>query len=102
VKASEALILWDSEPQPAVMVVRLGEETIASSLLTYSGGASWQLRREMRGAKQLSCVLADFVVLTTKFGISPKMVHEAFLQIDEYRKALDTSVMALGAFAELA
>ena len=46
--------------------------------------------------------MADFVVLTVKFGIPPQMVHEAFLEIEEYRKALDVAVAAFGPFADLA
>ena len=56
----------------------------------------------MKGKEQLACVMTDFVVLTVNFGLPPKLVHDAFMQIDEYRDAINKSVKAqYGAFAEL-
>ena len=91
-KASEALITWDTEPEPCICISQLGEESRSSRELTYSGGAAWQSRREIKGREELACVMADFVYLTVTAGLPPKMVHEAFLEIDEYRDALKAAV----------
>ena len=101
-KASEALVTWDNKPEPRVCVGPLGEPSRRSRELFYSGGAAWVSRRTMRGKKQIACVLADFVTLTVKFGLPPKVVHEAFLEIDEHREAVEIAVTQFGPFAELA
>ena len=84
-KAKEALILWDTKPTPRVKVTELGND---DHRLLYSGGAAYVARREWRGKRQLEAVLFDFFVLTVEYGIDAKLVHQAFLSIDEYREAL--------------
>jgi hypothetical protein len=91
-KASEALIVWDTEPEPAVWVGPLGMDP---SCLLYSGGAAYAVRHVMGGKQQLAAVLWEFKVLTVDFGIPAKIVHEAFLAIDEYREAIERSEAAL-------
>ena len=57
--------------------------------LFYSGGGAYVARREWRGKRQLEAVLFDFFMLTVEYGFDAKLVHQAFLDIDEYREALD-------------
>ena len=87
-KAAEALITWDNEPEPRVCVSPLWAESVLSRQLEYSGGAAWQERRSLKGRQQIACVLADFVILTIHYGLPPALVHKAFLEIDEYREAI--------------
>ena len=84
-KAKDAVILWDTEPTPCVKVLELGCD---DPRLFYSGGGAYVARREWRGKRQLEAVLFDFTMLTVEHGIDAKLVHQAFLSIDEYREAL--------------
>ena len=51
-KAGEAPITWDGDPEPCVFVCSLGKETAHSARLHYSGGAAW--RRNMKGKDQIA------------------------------------------------
>jgi len=93
-KASEALIAWDtntSKKTPRVYITKLGmPESVESRYAECSGGAAYMARRDMNGMTQLACVLHDFVSVVA-CGVPPEQAHEAFLQIDEYADAICAS-----------
>jgi hypothetical protein len=59
-----------------------------------TGGAAYVHRRSLRGKAALAEVLADFVLLTAVEGLDPVAVHNAFLEIEEYRAAVPKYIRA--------
>jgi hypothetical protein len=92
-KASEALIAWSpaysrKATRGQVKVGPLLDENVADWTEPYSftGGAAFQARRDMKGWQSIARVLIDFHTLVIRDGILPEVAHEAFLAIDEYAK----------------
>ena len=50
----------------------------------YTGGASETHVRALTGRKAVARIFIEFNTLVARDGLSPQLVHEAFLVIDEY------------------
>lgn len=91
-KAHEALIAWsawDDNVATAgqVAVGRMAGEGQVDWTAGYSstgGGASFEARRQMRGAESVVGMFKDFHYLVVDERLDPEVVHKAFLVIDEY------------------
>lgn len=94
-KAAQALIAWtpnrdyenDNPTKGKVRVGHLLEKDDPDWTHGYSmtGGAAYTKRREMSGWQQTALVLLDYQRLVHEYGLDPAVVHQAFLNIDEYK-----------------
>lgn len=95
-KAAEALIAWTparETDQPTCGQVKVGHllhegEVDWTDPYTSTGGAAHVDRRSYTGWKSIALVFIDFNTLVVGDGLDPKVVHEAFLAIDEYRQRI--------------
>jgi len=89
-RACDTVILWDTKPEPRVKLMQLGTD---DKSFTYSGGGCWGRYRSASEGGRVRYLLAEFVSLTADYGLPAEMVHRAFWEIDEYRKALRSHPM---------
>ena len=99
-KASEALIAWTPSAELEEVtygmikigpVIKTGEPDWTEGYVC-TGGAAYADRREMQGQEQLLAVLIDIAGLIIRDGLIPEVVHEAFLEIDEYRDIYESRI----------
>ena len=91
-KAAEALIAWTPPSwdhkgsSGEVKVGPLLHEGDSDWTLPYShtGGAANVARRTMTGDRAVMMVFIDYHTLVYGDGLDPKVVHDAFLAIDEF------------------
>jgi DNA-binding XRE family transcriptional regulator len=96
VPLSDAMILWDEEPQGGrriVVVVRGDDDDPAFSSSYGACNDEWTAAD---GVGRLLRLLAKFVELTVQEGLKPKEVHQAFSVIPEYRRSLHFTMFREG------
>lgn len=95
--AAETLIAWNADddtsgkiPAGSVAVGPLIEERERdwTEGYTSTGGAANIYRRSLSGVEQRLAVMWDFYTLVYLYGLSPYVVHRAFLHIDEYQEVI--------------
>ena len=100
-KASVALIAWtpagtEWATNPTSGQVKVGPLTRKQSNLASDfacdGGASVTSRRNKSGWEQIALVFMDFHTLVVRDGLSPEVVHRAFLEIDEYAENISPNI----------
>jgi len=97
-RAAEALIAWtpnkdyeaDSPTRGQIKVGPLLHHGMADWTLPYrcTGGAAYAHRRSIDGWRQIAMIFIEFNSLVLMHDMDPKVVHEAFLAIDEYRQRI--------------
>jgi hypothetical protein len=103
VKAAEALIAWTPAKdwyadRPTSGQVKVGpllrreSEPDWTAPYAMSGGAAYTVRRDMPEWQQIAMVFIEFHTLVVRDGIDPKVAHEAFLAIDEYRQRISPDI----------
>ena len=93
ISARRAIIAWNSErpsrsaPEGAVGIgPYFGKgEPDWTEPYDYSGGAAYVFRRELSGVEQDFHVMRDFHMLVCRYGLDPRVLHRAFLEIEEFR-----------------
>jgi hypothetical protein len=100
-KANEALIAWTpaGDPDdPTSGKVKVGELLSNphakdwTDPFTHTGGAAYAEVRELTGHASVARLFIDFHTLVVGDGIDPKVAHEAFLAIDEYRAFISPDI----------
>jgi hypothetical protein len=93
ISARRAIIAWNSEkpsrlaPEGAVGIgpyFGRGEPDWTEPY-DCTGGAAYVFRRELSGVEQDFHVMRDFHMLVCRYGVDPRVVHRAFLEIEEFR-----------------
>jgi hypothetical protein len=93
ISARRAIIAWNSEkrsrlaPEGAVAIgPYFGKgEPDWTEPYDRTGGAAYVFRRELSGVEQDFHVMRDFHLLVCRYGLDPRIVHRAFLEIEEFR-----------------
>ncbi len=95
VPLSDAMILWDEEPQNGrrIVVVGRGKDDQAFSSSYGACNEEWTAADDVG---RLLRLLAKFAELTTQEGLSPREVHQAFSVIPEYRHSLHFTMFREG------
>ena len=107
ISARRAIIAWNSEkpgrlaPEGAVGIgPYFGKgEPDWTEPYDCTGGAAYVFRRELSGVEQDFHVMRDFHMLVCRYGLDPRVVHRAFLEIEEFRaimSAMADDAMDLG------
>lgn len=86
IPASEALIYFDETKSPPVRVLRIDSEP--RERYRGSMGASHVARRSLTAAAQCLMVMIDFNTLVVREQLPVASVHDAFLNIVEYRQVI--------------
>jgi hypothetical protein len=97
ISARRAIIAWNSEkrdrlaPEGAVGIGPYFGKGEPDWTEPYgcSGGAAYVFRRELSGIEQDFHVLRDFHMLVCYYGLNPRVVHRAFLEIEEFKVIMD-------------
>ena len=97
-KAKDALIAWTPVSASLHHASTRGKVKVGpligdddpdwTALYGYTGGAAWVDRRNMEEWQLIAAVFIDFQTLVISYGMDPKVVHEAFLEIDEYAERI--------------
>jgi hypothetical protein len=107
ISARRAIIAWNSEkpsrlaPEGAVGIgpyFGRGEPDWTEPY-DCTGGAAYVFRRELSGVEQDFHVMRDFHMLVCRYGLDPRVVQRAFLEIEEFRaimSAMGDDAMDLG------
>lgn len=86
--AWEAVIAWNSEKR-TLMVFRLEDYQRSwrkiTEMFPSDVGATFHDRAKARGVRAVAFVFIDFNTLVVRERIPVETVHNAFLEIDEYR-----------------
>jgi hypothetical protein len=93
ISACRAMIAWNSEnrnleaPQGAVGIGPYFGRGEADWTEPYdcTGGAAYVFRRELSGVEQDFHVMRDFYMLIHDYGLDPRLVQRAFLELDEFQ-----------------
>lgn len=83
----DCMVAWDRQP----MRVKVGpwpDETGWSDAYAMTDGACFTAYHEMTLDERLAAIFILFTLIVVGEGLDPKIVHQAFLAIDEYRDAL--------------
>ena len=90
-KATEALIAWTSaysknstKGKIEVRPLILGTRQDWTEPFLYKGGAKYSDWRKLKGWEAVAKTFIEFNAIVVRDGLSPEVVHEAFLAIDEY------------------
>jgi hypothetical protein len=98
-KAAEALVAWTPDNgifghwKTTVGKVAVGPliregQSDWTDPFAFTGGAAYFARRKKKGWPLVAMVFIDFQTMVVRDGIDPKVAHEAFLAIDEYRQRI--------------
>ena len=93
ISACRAIIAWNSEqrnreaPQGAVGIGPYFGKGEPDWTKPYdcTGGAAYVFRRELSGVEQDFHVMRDFYMLIHDYGLDPRLVHRAFLELEEFQ-----------------
>ena len=100
VPLSNAMILWDEEPQDGrrIVVVARGEDDDPAFSSSYGAcNEEWTAADDVG---RLLRLLAKFAELTVQEGLSPREVHQAFSVIPEYRHSLHFAMFREGVIVD--
>jgi hypothetical protein len=86
---SKTQIIWDAPDNPELPPVALvqipGKD---DNRYHASWGACNSDFNEASVGEQVNMLMKQFVHMTINYGIEPELLHETFMQIPEYRRAL--------------
>jgi hypothetical protein len=93
ISARRAIIAWNLEKRSRLVpegAVAIGPyfgkgEPDWTEPYDCTGGAAYVFRRELSGVEQDFHVMRDFHMLVCRYGLDPRLVHRAFLEIEEFR-----------------
>lgn len=86
-KLKKCLIAWNPKSgQVGVSLCSEGHWRLPREEYPMSSGAAWTVTKWMNKDEIIQKVLAEFWHIVIMYDLNPKDVHQAFLQIDEYRK----------------
>lgn len=102
-KAQEALIAWTPAREPWLDWTASGQIKVGPLLpdryapdwtkpYACTGGACETRIQKMRGMKSVAQLFIDFHTIVVRDGLDPKHVHEAFLNIKEYRERISPDI----------
>jgi hypothetical protein len=81
----DAKLLWT--PGEALAIVKMGEtETAGQRALHKSDWAPWGWWREASPDRRAAYMFGSFSSLVTHHGFEVNPVHEAFMEVEEYRQ----------------
>jgi hypothetical protein len=93
-KWRDAMILWNpaerchGRPDLEPGIVRVIRHPGDDRCFALSTGACNAWHGRLRGNVALVKLLAEFHTLVVRDGLDPQVVHDAFLEIDEYRTVI--------------
>ena len=100
-KVAEALIAWTpnyatENPTAGTIKVgpllRRGDADWAEPFL-FTGGAKYSAVRKLKGREAVANIFIEFNTLVARDGLSPQLVDEAFLVIDEYAENISPDML---------
>jgi len=96
--AKDALIAWTAPDAADVYASTRGQVRVGPLIsddgydwaINYActGGAAYVEQRSYDEMEQVAQVFIDFQTLVVSYGLDPKVVHQAFLNIDEYAERI--------------
>ncbi len=86
-KLTEALIAYDS--QNGIKVGPWPDETGWADDYIFTTGACYTFVHEMTSEHKTRWAFIEAMQIIIRHGLDPKMVHDAFCEIKEYRKGLE-------------
>jgi hypothetical protein len=92
-KQLESMILWD-ERSKELQIVPWPDRERQWKHLPSSAGACYSALHDMKAPDRVKALLTDFVMLTVHYGFDPKVVHETFMEIDEYLDVIGSPYQA--------
>ena len=89
----EYMVAWDNRIKPPVAVGLCPDETGWSDKYSSTCGSCYSSRKEMNLDQKALMMFIDFQTIVVTSGIDPIKVHEAFLNIAEYRRRISPDIM---------